>query len=498
MTKHLIKLSFYSLLIFCILGCGVKHTHWVKIESMMANGEYAEANKYIEESKKKEYGKRNAVLYYFDKATVLHHLGEYEESGKFLEKAELKIDDLYTKSLTTAAGSYITNPNLIPYDGEDFEEALVNMINALNYIYRNDLEGALVEGRKVDHKLQMFSDRYADENKKAEKKEDKVKIAYTEDAFIRYLMANLFEDQKEYNDSFLFYRKALNAYEKYEELYGTPMFPFLKQDLLRMSEFLGFTEHFNKYKSMWPDITWTHERDRKNLGELIFIHLNGFSPYKKEYSIQAFIIDNYMKVALPEFIARPPEIKWAELKIASASPPLIIEENEEMILPTNENEQQEANEQVTEVRQYEPKEFIPQYGTRTYLSENITEIAVRNLKDRFPSILRKAIARLIVKETIKAGAQIAAGGGVGRKKNLVGHLVGFAGSIYTAATERADLRSWRLLPAEISIAKIDLKPGFYAVAADFKDSYGHTVFTKYFDHIEVKKGRKTFFSYRTY
>ena len=53
---------------------------------------------------------------------TLHLSGDYENSNRYLEDAEKRIDSLYTKSITTESGAMFTNDNLLPYEGEDFEK----------------------------------------------------------------------------------------------------------------------------------------------------------------------------------------------------------------------------------------------------------------------------------------------------------------------------------------------------------------------------------------
>jgi len=85
----------------------------------------------------------------------------------------------------------LSNDLTLPYEGEDFETVLINVVAALNYVLLNQWDDALVEARKVDHKLNVINDRYDKKN------------VYKEDAFARYLSGILYEGKGELNDAFI-------------------------------------------------------------------------------------------------------------------------------------------------------------------------------------------------------------------------------------------------------------------------------------------------------
>lgn len=452
MIKVLTLCLITSLLL--LSSCGVSQDHWFRVESQLARGNFNEAASLIEKGKENEYGKKNALLFYLDKAIILHHQGQYVESNKLLEKAELLIEDLYTKSISTEAAALLTSDNMKPYEGEDFEKVLIHLFSCLNYIYLEEWENALVEGRKVDHKLQLISDRYESENKKRKAYDKPVKVAYTEDAFVRQIMGEIFESEKEINDAFLFYRKSLDTYKNYSELYGTRAPSFLPEDLLRISSGYGFKDEFLKFKETFPNIPFKNKGEISELGTLYFIFYNGFAPYKEEVALEVVhpLKKNVdaIRIALPKFVKRPPRIK-----------------NAEIVIKGNNNE----------LRAY------------TELSEDISEIAARSLNDRYPKIIAKTIARFIAKEIAKIGAEKSVGGEAGR-------LIGIGASIAAFLTEKADLRSWRLLPAEIQTQRIFLAPGTYEVEIIFKNNYGGIIGRKLLSDVAIERGKIKFISER--
>ena len=78
---------------------------------------------------------------------------------------------------------------------------------------------------------------------------------------------------------------------------------------------------------------------------------------------------------------------------------------------------------------------------------SIENLSRRSLKDHLPWIM----LRSAIRAAVKGGAQAAA-----YKQNA---LAGLAVNALNVATEQADERTWKLLPSEITIARIKLPEG---------------------------------------
>ena len=202
-----LRVPLFGCLALLLLSCGPSGRYYTKVDRYLAEGEYDRADSLIEKNQG-EYGATNSVLYDMDRAMTLHLAGRYAGSNRHLESAERRIDDLYTQSVTSHAGAMLTNDNTLPYEGEDYEKVFINVIGALNYVYLGQWDDALVEARKVDHKLNVLNDRYDKKN------------VYKEDAFARYLSGILYEGRGEWNDAFISYRKAYETYLSFSGMNG--------------------------------------------------------------------------------------------------------------------------------------------------------------------------------------------------------------------------------------------------------------------------------------
>jgi hypothetical protein len=116
-----------------------------------------------QEKKSPIYPEKNAISLYLDKGLLEHYAGNYYASSMDLQEAEHLIQEAFTKSVTQNIASYIANDNTKEYPGEDYEDIYINVFNALNYYNRGNLEGAMVEIRKISMssgKLDLLSRKY--------------------------------------------------------------------------------------------------------------------------------------------------------------------------------------------------------------------------------------------------------------------------------------------------------------------------------------------------
>src|SRR5688500_2168313 len=86
---------------FFLAGCaGPSQSTKKGLNSMLAAQNFDGAAAHLQQVKEKQYGKKNAVLYYLDAGMVLHHARKYKESEEQLAKAETRMEELYTKSIS--------------------------------------------------------------------------------------------------------------------------------------------------------------------------------------------------------------------------------------------------------------------------------------------------------------------------------------------------------------------------------------------------------------
>src|SRR5256712_6867977 len=159
-----------------------------------------------------------------------------------LPPAEALPKALSTRRIRSEVEAFLTSDNALPYEGEEFEKVLLNVFMALDYVQLGLWDDALVEARKVDHKLTVLADR----NHK--------RMTYNKDALARYLSGLLYEATGDRSNAFVAYRLALEAFEYYQQSYGTAVPDLVRQDLLRVTEALGLNQEHQEYQRAFPGL----------------------------------------------------------------------------------------------------------------------------------------------------------------------------------------------------------------------------------------------------
>lgn len=374
-------------------------------------------------NKKWEKKRRNILLYYLNKATVLHKLGKYKESNEYFQKADYYIEDFHEKYALKAL-SLITNPSLEPYSGENFEKILLHYYSTLNYIQLNNLDEALVECKRMLIMMQNITTYYKKNNK------------YNRDAFTHLLLGIIYDAKKDPENAFIAYRNAYKIYrDDYGPLLGSSIPLQLKKDLLRTAAQNGYHSELSLYEK---ELEITYHRPKTQTASLVSFWNNGVCPVKDENSITFvitsigngmvlftnielgitlpfFVGDNpqritglvgmkFIRVAFPKYVSRQPNFNKAYLKTIDGKYPFEV-------------------------------------------AEDINAIAHRSLKDRMVKELGETLLRFALKKL--AEIQV----------NQSNDALGVALNIFNTVSERADTRNWQMLPHTINYTRVPLADG---------------------------------------
>lgn len=443
MSRHL---TLPVLFFLAVLPACASTIPYARIDRALQDGNPAEGVAIIEKSHD-TYGSKSETLYLMDKGMIEYVASRYTESIQSLSKAEALTEDLYTSRVHTEVEAFLTSDNALPYEGEEFEKVLLNVLMALDYAQLGLWDDALVEARKVDHKLLVLADR----NQK--------RMTYSKDVLARYLSGILYEAAGDLSNAFVAYRLAYDAFQQYRQAYGILTPDLLRQDLLRVSEALGLTQEHEEYKQGFPGITWQSEASSQGMGELVFITYAGHAPFKRDtfvdipfsynamnvvlatnlynqYASQEYrtaqsilygLTGRIVRIAIPRFVRRPSGIAYTEAVIVAHD---------------------------------------SQYASRSVLMEDITAIAVKDLEERLVRTAAKAVARAAWKYALAEGVRVGARSAASGQKDwgqLAGAVAGALAHIFAVASEEADKRSWATLPDRIHIGRLRVPPGTYDV-----------------------------------
>lgn len=459
-------------------ACSSTGNHYARIDDAFHSGHPDEGVAILEESRA-AYGKRSEALYLMDKGMVLQLAGRYVESTEALTKAEDLTEDLYSRRIVSEVGAFLTTDNALPYEGEDFEKVLLNLMMALNYVQLGLWDDALVEARKVDHKLNVLVQR----NKRT--------MAYSKDTFARYLTGVLYEATGDLSNAFVAYRLAYDAFQQSQKEYGTMVPDLLRRDLLRLSEALGLTQELDEYRQAFPGIQWRSEAMEPGLGELVFITLAGHAPVKRDVFVDVPIGVDALKVVLatkglyrgdPDS-RRPVESVLYGLtgRVVRLAVPQFVPHRSAIAFT-------EATAVSGDTRQ----------AARSVLMEDITAIAMRDLEDRLLRTTTKAVARAAWKYAAAEAVGMGVRQAFANKEagTVAGKVAAAIARIFAIASEEADKRSWATLPDQIHVGRVRLPPGTYTVEFRHMGGYGTVLERQTVQGVTVAEGQKRFLSTR--
>lgn len=263
MTARVLYLFKLWLVCMFVTSC----SHFSKTSTLangyLKSGEYEKAIEVLKPLAEKEGD--DQLVYLLDYGMALHLAGQYDESIR----AFLRADDIAAvkdyHSLSRIAGSILLNEGMVQYKGDDFEKVFIHVYLALNFLMKNDLNGALVEARRTNEILQKFR--------------DEAKKKYSQNAFAFYLSGMIWEADKKWDDAYISYKDALNQ---------DPKNKVYQEDVLRMSKIASRQEElrflFKKYGINTEQVEKRLKNTvGKNDGELILIFQQGVGPIKRPH-----------------------------------------------------------------------------------------------------------------------------------------------------------------------------------------------------------------------
>jgi len=442
------------LLLIALQSCGSTYNvKTAEIESDLLSGNFDMALVHLDQNKFLQKD-RNRLLYLMEKGKLEHLKGNYELSNQVFEEAYIVIDDRIKTNAGQAVAAKFTNPMAEPYKGEDFEKVSIHYYKALNYFHLGMPNEALVEAKRINIKLNELNMKYNDNKNK-----------YSEDAFSEILQGVLYECTGDTNGAFTAYRNGFEIYERNNGAYfGVPVPEQLKQDLLRTSKKLGFTQEYLEYRKKFnipPDpepVKNTEEKKGKKnknkkeqqksdptpqpvipaiTGEAVIFWENGLGPAKDQIIITAsggsgVFYGTYMDGDVLEEILIPIPVGAG---IGSINAVAIPKYRKRDNYYTNASLEFNGKDHSFELAQ----DFYP--------------IAKQCLKDR---MLRETIDIVLRFAAKKVGSSVF-GEIVGQVAgSTAGDIAKLGADAAGAATEGADTRNWQSLPQTISYLRVPL------------------------------------------
>ncbi|KPJ93684.1 MAG: hypothetical protein AMJ53_06775 [Gammaproteobacteria bacterium SG8_11] len=424
------------LIVVLLPGCASYSYSFTAVEQAIAEQRPDEALTILEKLHgSSSFFSKADVLFELNKAMVLRMKQQYEASNQAFERAKRLIEQYDAFSVTEQAGSFLLNDATRAYLGEPFEQVLMHLYAALNYLELDNPDAARVEALQVDQRLRRLN--------------SKIKNPiYTEDAFVRYLTGIIYEQLGEYSNAMIAYRKAYEAYQKYQTHFGVSVPGSLRQALLRLSKQQGLDDEFRRYQETFNTQETQSVYDRRQLGELVLVLNSGLAPVKRENSINTIAPGSgqMVRVAVPYYVARRDDVSGVKLRAMNQSSGAELQETGELV-------------------------------------QDIDNIAFKTLESEMPAIMARSVARVVTKYQVTKE--------ISRRDDALGLLT----NIVNMVTERADTRSWLTLPKNIYLIRAELEPGVYDINLEYVTNYGAILESKLVQKVSISAGETRYLSY---
>lgn len=447
------KLLPFLLLVPILFGCAAYN--FEKVEMNLNAGKSQEAYQYL----KKNEPKKPDIPHKFELGLIAHYADLFPESSKAFEQAEMIAEDRFTKSITKEGLSLFTSDKLRPYTGSKYERLIAHYYHALNYIYQDKIDDALVECRRATNLINYFKGSSDDYD-------------FFGTGFIAYFCAILFETVGEVNDAFISYRQAEQYYKNAAERTGISVPEDIGHSLVRISRRLSFTDEYEHYKRVYGEPPAQEE----NHGELILFYETGYVPKKKQQSLTFPILktDKFGEDDDEETITFARTLRTREGMVVEE---VKLEYLLRIAVPT--------------IRSKRPylQGIQVSVGNKTtdgVLVEDIEKNAIETFNDDRPIILLRTLIRGLLKYLTFKQAD--------KQNPIVGSLVNLAGAI----TESADTRSWKSLPNQIYMVRVQLPEGTHRLRLSFLNPDGQTGNNRSVSGVVIKANQITLLNFRTY
>lgn len=303
MSKHLFPCykTFYktALLLLAVLllqGCATSALKTAEMRQQFYAGNYPAA---LAEAERAHQSSPDGVMENLNLGMLLRLSGDYAASNQALETAKRQIDALYATSVSEQTGAMLLNDAVISYQGDRFEQVLLHLYMALNYLSLQQPDSARVELLQSQVKL----------NEWGEPKDDV--------AFMRYFSAILFEMLGEQSDATVAYRKAVDAYKNTQYKYRLDVPLQLKKDLLRSLTLMGMKDELAVYKKQFAMNDFKAGSSSQQ-AEIIVILEKGMVPQREQIVLQTWSseLSSMVRIAVPSYPRPPLRLSNTQLRIA--------------------------------------------------------------------------------------------------------------------------------------------------------------------------------------
>ena len=373
---------------------------------------------------------------------VAYYVGAYDTAIAALDRAEGLAQDRLTSSASALALSTLTNDRILPYTPGGSERLLLHYYGILAGLSAGDREAAAVEARRMSFILDQLEMQAAQDGEMGdEPARDRLR------ALLHYLSAVAFEAYGDFSSADVSYRRAAAL----DSTIAPPLPSSDSGDVVVLIE-RGFVDHLaeeNVFVVLSPGEVSTlsegETADKIALGALITARVMAElalrdEPYRRSYG------------------ERQPNGRYhrREVRVHSADTAHYDEEPYVLRVAWPSFREDGRFDGGIVLAGTDSVERAPD------LRADVSSAIVADFSEEKAAMLARTVIRSVGRFALGEAAENKAE----ETSEGLGTLVGILANVGSAAVERADTRSWHLLPSDISVIRLRLPAGeqpIYAV-----------------------------------
>ena len=373
------------------------------------------------------------LLALYELAGCYHLAGEFGRSRDFFNQADAVAQEYEGQAMISAsasargAGALLANDKVLKYEGFGYEKVLSRTLNALNYLFNNDMEGARVEVRKAEEYQRLERERHQKEVREAGPRPPQgAENARLDNPAVAARYAGLFESVRNVRNSFE------NAFTYYLSS---------QIHLARGEDGLNDAAvEIRRAFELAPQVAEVRE------AYLEIARAQGGATLDQAQAV--------LQVADPGPAPDPAGATVVAIFETGLVPPL---EETRLDLPAGDRLYSLAFPIYGRPGPAQAPLAVTA-GARVVRSSRILDtraLAVKSLQERMPAMLVRGLLGAVAKGELQV-----------RTEKEYGAFAGLVSRLASAVVTSADRRSWLCLPAEIQVARFRLDPGRHALALD--------------------------------
>jgi hypothetical protein len=396
---------------------------------------------------------RDELLRRLQMGVVLHHAGKWEESNAAFEWAEGEAEARWTRSAAQQVGSLVLNDAVVEYVPPPGELAMIPYYRLLNYLALGRSDDALVEARKAGAMMGRLSEERA---------------PCVGDGFVHYLSGLAFRGAGERNDALVAYRNAERAFGACAGRDAARTPAWLGTDLYRAALEAGVHDVADSTAARYQ--LSAGDASRADDAELVVFVENGWVAHRSSADIHVPIFpdqlddldDGNVLDTAAEVVARlvgnlSEQSYWGEALDERPEYQLSDALGGAYVMKLAWPEYRLEAAQAPTVRV-----TVDGRPAEVPVVQDVSGVMFRRWADQRPGMFTRLVGRGIVKFLAVRELEKKAE----KEDEGLGWLVGRVGNLVGNALERADTRSWSLLPDRISVARFTLPPGEHRVSVE--------------------------------